>query len=451
VPDTKENTKNEATILRGRLLRFAGDPFEIGAGAALDYDEDGALAMRSGMIVGVGPAGIVLADHPEARVTHVGDRLIAPGFVDCHVHYPQTGIIASHGVQLLDWLNTYTYPEESRFGDRAYAQAAARAYFDEQLRNGVTSACSFCTIHAQSVDAYFEEAARRGLRAIGGKVMMDRNAPAAVCDTAQSGYDDSKALIAKWHGAGRALYAITPRFAPTSTEAQLEAAGALWAEHPGCVMQTHLSENGSEIVWVGELFPDCADYFGVYEKYGLIGARAIFGHAIHLTPRETDRLAEVGASVAHCPTSNQFLGSGECDVTGLKEHSVNVGLATDVGGGSSFSMFHTMKAAYEVAQRRGVSLSPVHLWWLATQGAARALGLGDTIGNLEVGLEADAVVLDLRSTPILRHRMARVESIAQALFAQIVLADDRAVAATLSGGKVVYDRDESINLATGET
>ncbi|MGR3716167.1 MAG: guanine deaminase [Thermohalobaculum sp.] len=442
---------SETTILRGRLLRFAGDPYEIGAEAALDYDEDGALAMRDGLIVDVGPAETVLAGHPEASVTLVGERLIAPGFVDCHVHYPQTGIIASYGTQLLDWLNTYTFPEESRFGDPAYAQAAARAYFDEQLRNGVTSASSFCTTHRQSVDAYFEEAARRGVRAIGGKVMMDRHAPETLRDTAQSAYDDSKALIAKWHGVGRALYAVTPRFAPTSTEAQLEAAGALWAEHPGCLMQTHLSENGSEIVWVGELFPDCADYFGVYEKYGLIGARAIFGHAIHLTPREVERLAETGASVAHCPTSNQFLGSGECDVKGLHERGVNVGLASDVGGGSSFSMFHTMKAAYEVAQRRGVSLSPVQLWWLATQGAARALGIGDKIGNLGVGLEADAVVLDLHSTPILRHRMARVETITEAMFAQIVLADDRAVAATLSGGKVVYDGDESVTLGPGET
>ena len=451
MPDTKENTQGDTTILRGRLLRFAGDPFEIGAEAALDYDEDGALAMQGGMIVGVGPAGTVLANHPEARVTHAGERLIAPGFVDCHVHYPQTGIIASHGAQLLDWLNSYTFPEEARFGNPAYARAAARDYFDEQLRNGVTSACSFCTIHPPGVDAYFEEAARRGVRAVGGKVMMDRNAPEALIDTAQSGYDDSKALIAKWHGVGRALYAITPRFAPTSTEAQLEAAGALWAEHPDCPMQTHLAENHAEIAWVGALFPDCPDYLGVYEKYGLLGARAIFGHAIHLTPREVGRLAEVGASVAHCPTSNQFLGSGECDVTGLMGRGVHVGLATDVGGGSSFSMFHTMKAAYEVAQRRGVSLGPVHLWWLATQGAARALGLGDRIGNLGVGLEADAVVLDLHSTPILRHRMARAESIAEALFAQIVLADDRAVALTLSGGKVVYDGDESMAFGPGET
>jgi guanine deaminase len=434
---------SETTALRGRLIRFAGNPFEIGAEAALEFDEDGALVMRAGMIVDVGPAGVVLADHPDVEVTPVGDGLIAPGFIDCHLHYPQTGVIASYGTQLLDWLNTYTFPEEARFGDPVYAEAAARVFFDEHLRNGMTTACSFCTIHPESVDAYFAEAARRGLRAIGGKVMMDRHAPEGVCDTAQSGYDESKALAGKWHGVGRGLYAVTPRFAPTSSEAQLEAAGALWAEHPDCVMQTHLSENHKEIAWMGELFPDCPDYLGAYEKYGLLGERAIFGHAIHLTERETDRLAEAGASVAHCPTSNQFLGSGECDVTGLMGRGIGVGLATDVGGGSSFSMFHTMKAAYEVAQRRGISLSPVHLWWLATQGSARALRIDGLVGNLAVGLEADAVVLDLRSTPLLRHRMNRVEGIAEALFAQIVLADDRAVKSTISDGRVVYDRTES--------
>jgi guanine deaminase len=433
----------KTTILRGRLLRFAGDPYEIGAEAALSYDEDGALAMRDGLIADVGPAAMVLADHTGADVTPVGDGLIAPGFVDCHVHYPQTGVIASYGAQLLEWLNTYTFPEESRFGDATHAQAAARAFFDEQLRNGMTTACSFCTIHPESVDAYFEEAARRGLRAAGGKVMMDRHAPEGVRDTAQSGYDASKALIAKWHGCGRALYAVTPRFAPTSTEAQLEAVGTLWAEHRDCTMQTHLSENHNEIRWVDELFPGCPDYLGAYEKYGLLGEGAIFGHAIHLTPREAARLAEARASVAHCPTSNQFLGSGECDVKGLMGAGTRVGLATDVGGGSSFSMFHTMKAAYEVAQRRGVSLSPVHLWWLATQGSARALGIGGKVGNLAVGLEADAVVLDLSSTPLLRHRMARTDSITEAMFAQIVLADDRAVMSTISGAKVVYDRSES--------
>ncbi|HUF88003.1 MAG TPA: guanine deaminase [Thermohalobaculum sp.] len=433
----------ETTILRGRLMRFAGDPFEIGADAALACDEDGALAMRDGRIVGVGAAAQVQAGHPGATVEHVGSRLIAPGFVDCHVHYPQTGVIASYGKQLIEWLETYTFPEEARFGDPAYAREAARVFFDEALRHGVTTVSSFCTVHPESVDAFFAEAARRGLRALGGKVMMDRNAPKEVRDTAQSGYDQSKALIARWHGVGRALYAVTPRFAPTSTEAQLKAAGALWAEHPDCPMQTHLCENTNEINWVRALFPRDPDYLGVYERHGLLGPGAIFGHAIHLRRRERARLAEAGAAVAHCPTSNQFLGSGECDVAGLAGLGVRVGLASDVGGGSSLSMFHTMKAAYEVAQRRGVSLGPVHLWWLATAGAARALGIGDRVGNLALGLEADAVVLDLESTPLLRHRVGRADSITEILFAQIVLADERAVQSTISGGTVVHAISES--------
>lgn len=434
---------NGTTILRGRLLRFAGNPFEIGAEAALAYDEDGALAMRDGLIVGVGPAAEVLPAHPGAEVTRLGTGLIAPGFVDCHLHYPQTAVIASHGARLIEWLTTYTFSEEARFAEPEYARAAARMFFDELLRHGTTTACSYCTVHPASVDAYFEEAARRGVRALGGKVLMDRNAPPDLRDTAQSGYDESKALIRKWHRVGRALYAVTPRFAPTSSAAQLEAAGALWAEHRDCVMQTHLSETDEEIAWVAELFPDCPDYLAVYEKFGLLGAGAVFGHAIHLSPRERVRLAETGAAVAHCPTSNRFLGSGECDVAGLAAVGVAVGLATDVGGGTSFSMFRTMHATYEVAQRRGVSLSPVHLWWLATQGAARALGIGDRVGNLAVGLEADAVVLDLGSTPLIRHRVARARDITEVLFAQIVLADDRAVKSTISGGRLVYNQADS--------
>ena len=431
-----------AVALRGPLLRFAGNPFEIGADAALDYDEDGTLVMADGRIVGVGPASVVLPEHPDVEVRRTGERLIAPGFVDCHVHYPQTGIIASYGAQLLDWLTTYTFPEEARFGDPEHAARTAAVFFDETIRHGITTTASFCTTHFASVDAYFSEAAARGVRALGGKVMMDRNAPEGLRDSAQSGYDDSKALAERWHGRGRATYAVTPRFAPTSSPGQLQAAGALWAELEGAPMQTHLSENGAEIAWVGALFPDCEDYLAVYEKFGLLGRRAIFGHAIHLGERERARLAEAGAAVAHCPTSNQFLGSGECDVAGLMARGVRVGLATDVGGGSSFSPFDTMKSAYEVAQRRGHGLGPVHLWWLATAGAAEVLGLGDRVGNLAEGLEADALVLDLRSTPLLAHRLDRARTLTEALFAQVVLADDRAVAESWAAGRQVWDRDE---------
>jgi guanine deaminase len=429
------------TILRGPLLRFAGDPSELGATASI-YEADGALAIRGGLIAAVGPAEAVLRDHPGAEVRRT-DLLIAPGFVDCHMHYPQIGVIASHGAQLIDWLNRYTFPEEARFGDPKHAGQVARASLNEQLRNGVTTAASFCTVHLASVDACFAEAARRGVRAVAGKVMMDRNAPDDLRDTAQSAHDDSAALIARWHGVGRAVYALSPRFAPTSSPAQLEAAGALWADHADCVMQTHLSENPREVAWVRKLFPACPDYLAVYERFGLVGPRAVFGHAIHLAERERAALAERGASVAHCPTSNLFLGSGECDVVGLAGLGVRVGLASDIGGGTSYSPFATMRAAYEVAQRRGASLSPAHLWWLATAGAAGALHLETCIGNLAPGLEADLVLLDLTATPLLRRRTDRASDIAEVLFALIVLADDRAVAETWSGGKRVHARSRA--------
>ncbi len=426
-------------ILRGPLLRFAGDPFERGA-AALVYEADGALAVVDGMIAAAGPAEAVLRDRRGAEVQRT-DRLIAPGFVDCHMHYPQIGVIASHGAQLIDWLSRYTFPEEARFADPEHAARAARASMDEQLRHGVTTAASFCTIHPASVDAYFAEAARRGLRAVAGRVMMDRHAPDDLLDTAQSAHDEFASLIARWHGVGRAAYAISPRFAPTSSPAQLEAAGALRAAHPDCLMQTHLSENPAELGWVRRLFPDAPDYLGVYERFGLVGPRAVFGHAIHLAERERGALAERGASVAHCPTSNLFLGSGECDVAGLVAAGVRVGLATDTGGGTSYSPFATMRAAYEVAHRRGASLSPVQLWWLATAGAARALHLESRVGNLARGLEADFVLLDLASTPLIRQRVERAEAIAEVMFAQVVLADDRAVVETWSGGRRVHARD----------
>ena len=428
------------TILRGRLLRWRGDPFETAD--ALVWEEDGAVAFAGGRIAAVGPADRVLAAHPGADVIRRPDAVIAPAFVDAHLHYPQIGIIASWGARLIDWLNRYTFPEEARFADPDVAEAAARAFFDETLRNGIATCCAFCTIHPASVDAFMAEAGRRGLRAVGGKVMMDRNAPDALRDEAERGAAESADLIARWHGRGRLGVAVTPRFAPTSTEAQLAAAGALWAAHSGCLMQTHLCETPEEVAWVAELFPRARDYLDVYERFGLLGPGAVFGHAIHLTARERTRLAEADASVAHCPTSNQFLGSGECAVAGLAAEGVRVGLATDVGGGSSFSPFRTMAAAYEVAQRRGGdALSPERMWWLATGGAARALRMEGSVGNLAAGLEADAVVLDPAATPLLAARAARAEGPAALLFAMAMLADDRAVLETWSGGRKVFGRD----------
>ena len=394
-----------------------------------------AVVVDQGRIAAVGSAASLRATFPQARVTDYGQHLISAGFVDAHVHYPQTAIIASWGKRLIDWLNQYTFPEEMRFADPAYAAEVAARYFDLALAHGTTSMCSYATIHPASVDAFFEQAQARGLRAFAGKTCMDRNAPEGLRDTAQSAYDDSKALLAKWHGRARLSYVITPRFSPTSTPEQLAAMGALWAENPDCLMQTHLSEQTDEIAWVKDLFPQSRDYLDTYEAQGLLREGAVYGHAIHLTAREKARLAEAGASVVHCPTSNTFIGSGLFDM-GLA-HSLRVGLATDTGGGSSFSMLRTMAAAYEVAQLRGQALHPAQLWWLATQGSARALRAEHQIGNIAVGAEADLVVVNLASTPAIAQATQRAEDIWQAVFPTIMLGDDRAIQAVWIAGELL--------------
>lgn len=421
-------------LLIGQTLAFAGDPFVEGPEAARHSARAGVL-IKGGKIAAIGDPDALRAAHPGARVTDHGAGLISAGFVDAHVHYPQTAIIASWGKRLIDWLNTYTFPEEMRFGDPAHAGTIARRYLDLALANGTTTMCSYATIHPESVAAFFTEARARGMRVLAGKTCMDRNAPEGLRDTAQSAHDESARLIADWHGVDRLSYVITPRFAPTSSREQLEALGALWRAHPDCLMQTHLSEQTDEIAWVAELFPEARDYLDVYEAHGLLGPGAVFGHAIHLTPREQARLVEVGAAVAHCPTSNSFIGSGLFDMAGLRAAGLRVGLATDTGGGSSFSMLRTMAAAYEVAQLRHVALHPAALWWLATQGSAQALGIGDKIGNLAVGMEADLVVIDLASTPAIAQRAARAGDLWEALFPTVMMGDDRAIAAVWVGGR----------------
>ena len=421
-----------ADLLLGQVLSFDGDPFVLGPEAARVNE---AVLVDSGRIRAVGNANTLRSVHPQARVTDYGKALISAGFVDAHVHYPQTAIIASWGKRLIDWLNQYTFPEEMRFADPAYAAEVATRYFDLALAHGTTSMCSYATIHPASVDAFFDQAQARGLRAFAGKTCMDRNAPEGLRDTAQSAYDDSKALLTKWHGKDRLSYVITPRFSPTSTPEQLTAMGALWREHPDCLMQTHLSEQTDEIAWVKDLFPQSRDYLDTYEAQGLLREGAVYGHAIHLTAREKARLAEAGASVVHCPTSNTFIGSGLFDM-GLTQ-SLRVGLATDTGGGSSFSMLRTMAAAYEVAQLRGQALHPAQLWWLATQGSARALRAEHQIGNIAVGHEADLVVVNLASTPAIEQATRRAEDIWQALFPTIMLGDDRAIQAVWISGSLV--------------
>jgi len=414
-------------LLLGQTLGFVADPFMQPIEAAISYRRHGGVLIKDGRIEAVGEGQTLRDAHPQARVKNYGDHLISAGFVDAHVHYPQTGIIASWGKQLIDWLNTYTFPEEMRFGDISVAKNIARSYFNLALANGTTSMCSFCTIHPESVDAFFAEALSRGMRVAGGKTCMDRNAPEGLRDTPQSAYDDSRAALEKWHGKGRLTYAITPRFSPTSTPEQLEALGALWREHPDCLMQTHLSEQVPEIEWVRELYPQARDYLDTYEHFGLIGKGALFGHAIHLEPREKARLLESGAALVHCPTSNTFIGSGLFDMAGLKGAGHRVGLATDTGGGSSFSMLRTMAAAYEVGQLRGTALHPAQLFWLATQGSAQAMGMGAQIGNLAPGMEADIVVLDLASTDVISQRATRAGNIWEDLFPTIMMGDDRAI------------------------
>ncbi len=417
-------------LLLGQVLSFAGDPFEDASAAHLHE----AVLLEGGVIRAMGPAATLRAAHPQARVTNYGTSLISAGFIDAHVHYPQTAIIASWGKRLIDWLNLYTFPEEIRFADPAYANEIAARYFDLALAHGTTSMCSYGTIHPASVDAFFEGAKSRGLRAFTGKTCMDRNAPQALRDTAQSAYDDSKALLQKWHGTDRLSYVITPRFSPTSTPEQLAALGALWREYPDCLMQTHLSEQTDEIAWVKDLFPQSRDYLDTYEAQGLLREGALYGHAIHLTAREKSRLEEAGAALVHCPTSNTFIGSGLFDM-GLAR-KLRVGLATDTGGGSSFSMLRTMAAAYEVAQLRGQALHPAQLWWLATQGSARALRAEHQIGNIAPGLEADLVVINLASTPVIEQATRRSEDIWQAVFPTIMMGDDRAIEAVWIAGRV---------------
>ena len=438
------------TAIRGRLVTCVDDPAQ--AAGALVTHADGLIVIRDGRIEAVGDAAALLpALEPGTPVDHHPDCVVSPGFIDTHVHYAQSAIIAAHGAhragergaQLLDWLERYAFPEELRFADAAYASAMAARFCDTLLRHGTTSALVFCAVFPQSVDALFEAARRRGMRLIAGKVLMDRNAPRELRDTAQRGYDESKALIARWHGRGRLGYAITPRFAVTSTPAQLEAAGALWREHPDCWVQSHVSENADEIAWVKRLFPRDRDYVGVYGRYGLLGRRAIYGHGLHLAGREWRELASSGTALAHCPTSNLFLGSGlfRWDRATKPGRRVEVGLATDVGGGTTLSFLRTMGEAYKVAHLAGTSMPAAHAFWLATQGGARALDLDGKVGNLAPGHDADLVVLDLASTPLIAQRLRHAADIDEALFVQMTLGDDRAVLETWIAGRKVYERD----------
>lgn len=427
---------------RGGLLSFREDPDKAGSDA-YQYWEDGLMLVEGGLIRTLGSASELLGTlPPDTRVIDHRGKLILPGFIDTHIHYPQTGVIGAYGAQLMDWLKQYTFPAEQRFSDRQHAQQVARFFLDELLRNGTTTALVFATVHPESVEALFSVAHARNMRMICGKVMMDRNAPKGLTDSAKCSYDDSHALIERWHGKGRQQYAVTPRFAITSTPEQLRLAGELCREHPTVYMQTHLSENRKEIELVRELFPERSDYLDVYDHYGLVHDRSVFAHGIHLSEREHIRLREAGASVAFCPTSNLFLGSGLLDLKALTHRGVATSIATDVGAGTSFNLFRTLSEAYKICQLQGQSLSALKALYMATLGNARCLHLEDKIGSLDPGKEADFTLISLRATPLLDFRMSQCRTLEERLFALMTLADDRAVQATYIAGQCLYQRSQ---------
>ncbi len=425
---------------RGEILHCLDDPAAAGTDAVGHYP-DGLLLLEDGHVVSAGDFADLASQVPAGiEILHHRDALIIPGLVDTHVHYPQCEVIASYGTRLLDWLETHTFPAESRFGNPAHAADTAEFFLDELLRNGTTTALVFGTVHAESVEAFFTAAQKRHLRMICGKVMMDRNAPAELLDTAESSYHDSEALIRRWHGRDRLGYAVTPRFAPTSTGEQLAMAGRLLMEYPGVHLHTHVAENPEECRWVAELFPEANDYVDVYHRHGLLGRRSVLAHGIHLSPAEWKRLAETGSALSHCPLSNLFIGSGLFDYRAAREHGVRVGLGTDVGGGDSFSILRVINEAYKVQQLQDNNLAPLQSFYLATLGGARALELDAHIGNFAPGKEADFVVLDYDATPLIARRIRACRDVMERLFVMEMLGDDRAIRETRVLGEVAHRR-----------
>lgn len=418
---------------RGEILSVPDDPASAGD-AAIRHYADGLMVVEDGLVIACGPYASLVDSYAEADLETL-TGLIVPGFVDAHVHYPQIGSIASHGEQLMQWLERHIFPAEKAFADRTHADAVAAFFLDELLKHGTTSALVFATVHTNSVDALFEAALDRDMRIVSGKVLMDLG-PEDLRDTLVSGRADSEALIARWRGRGRLGYAVTPRFAPTSTAEQLASAGEMVAAHPDVMMHTHLSENPGEIAYVAELFPDASDYLDVYARFGLVGPRSVFAHCVHSDDSALQRMAEAGAGIAFCPTSNMFLGSGLFDLAAADRHGVRVGIGTDVGAGTTLSVLHTLGEAYRTCQLRGTSLDPFRALHLATAGGARVIGISDKVGGLLPGQEADFILLDEQATPLLARRCSGA-SLHDRLFALQVLGDDRAIAATYLRGRRV--------------
>ena len=429
---------NDRTIIRGRLLTFLRKPESASDEGCYRYESDGALIVEGGRIVACGAYADVKDKAPEgAREIDHRPHLLMPGFVDTHLHFPQMQVIGSYAGGLLEWLNTYTFPEERRFADGAHAERIATEFFDELLRNGTTTAVAYCTVHKTSADAYFAESLKRGMLMLGGKVMMDRNAPEGLLDTPEQAYEETKAVIAAWHGRGRNHVAITPRFAITSTPEQMEVARALAGEFPDLHIQTHLSENHDEIRYTCELFPEAKDYTDIYARYGLLGPKSLFGHAIHLSEREADAMSETRSVAVHCPTSNLFLGSGLFPWRTYERRGkpLRIAVATDVGGGTSYSMLATMAEAYKVQQLLGERLNPLESFYHMTLGNAETLSLSDRIGTLEPGTDADFIILDAAATPVMKLRMETVSTVTEELFLLQTLGDDRSVVETYVAGR----------------
>lgn len=430
------------TVICGDILDFIDDPVK-GEAQSYRYFSPGALVIEDGLVQQVGlEADILPTLSRDYEVKRYDKRLIMPGMIDTHIHLPQIEMMGAYGEQLLTWLTEYAFPAEQKFSDKEYASMISKHFLDELLRNGTTTALVFCTVHPESVEAFFTEAQARNLRMMAGKVMMDRNCPDYLSDTADTSYDDALTLIKKWHNVDRLSYAVTPRFAPTSTPEQLQKCGQLLEQYPDLYMHTHLSENKDEVDWVKALFPESKDYLGVYEDAGLVKKRSVFAHSIHLSDREMTCLSEHHAAVSHCPTSNLFLGSGLFDLKRCEKYNVNVGLGSDVGAGTSFSLLRTGSEAYKIQQLQQNKMSAFKGLYLATLGSARALDMGGTIGNFLPGCEADFIVVDDKSTPYLDFRLSYAKTLHDRLFALMMMGDDRCIEETFVMGKSAHKRDK---------
>jgi len=436
----EKSIRQKPTLYFATVVHCIGDPWVAGA-AALRVIDNGYLKVVNGLVDAIGAeSDLTHDDLSQCMQVDYRGNYIVPGFIDGHLHYPQIGVIGSYGEQLIEWLQKYAFPAEAKFSDPVHAASAAEFFIQQLLRNGTTSALVYATVHKQSVDALFSKASAMNMRLATGKVMMDRNCPENLRDTAVSGYEDSQALIDKWHGKGRLSYAVTPRFAPTSTEEQLEFTSKLFNDSDGVYLQSHVAENKAEVEWVAELFPWSRSYLDIYDHYGLLGERAVYGHCIYLDDTDLTRMSDSGTVAAFCPTSNLFLGSGLFDLVGARDRNIKTVLSTDVGGGTSFSMLRTADEAYKVTQLAGNTVTPLQLFYELTLGGATALSIDSQVGNFTIGKEADFVVLDPNATEIMSYRMDNAQSIEEVLFAFLILGDDRCTLATHVMGEAAYNR-----------